>query len=205
MNFSANLVNEYRRIKKNHWAAEKSHFVRVVLPGSVMRVFAKNTRPLLIQRIEKVDLKALKRIKTHDDFKKQFELELKRVAAAIKATNERNPRVQPGYKWGHATKILCLYLRDIVLHSHYFSLDTSSRLSHFLYAPIDSVVIGRLRRLGVPVSFKRIKDIDTPNKFYYVQELLQQASDKAGVPAIWFDDNWAQRVQSADGRLNNTA
>ena len=49
-----------------------------------------------------------------------FYKELNGLARVIKATNPRNPRIHPGKKWGHGTKIMALYVRDIVLVSRYF-------------------------------------------------------------------------------------
>jgi len=107
--------------------------------------------------------------------------------------NRGNTRVYPGYKWGHSTKILCLFLRDIALHSHYFSDGKADRLSYYLYTPIDNIVIRELRRLGHAPAFRRIKEIDSSKKFYDVQDAIGEASSKIGVPRVWFDDIWAQR------------
>jgi len=43
------------------------------------------------------------------------------------------------------------------------------------------------------LPFKAIKEIDTTEKFYDVQELLGEAAAKVGVPRVWFDDNWGDR------------
>ena len=69
----------------------------------------------------------------------------------------------------------------------------AARISPWLYSPIDHVVINRLWKLHGPLPFWQIKGIDTPDKFYLVQDLLGQAAAKVGVSRVWFDDNWGDR------------
>ena len=42
-----------------------------------------------------------------------------------------------GYKWGHATKILTLYIREFVLNSRYFTDAQVQAILPWLYVPID--------------------------------------------------------------------
>jgi hypothetical protein len=51
----------------------------------------------------------------------------------------------------------------------------------------------RLRKLGVSLPFRQIKEIDSAEKFYRVQDLLEEVSAPTEVPRVWFDDNWASR------------
>ena len=50
-----------------------------------------------------------------------------------------------------------------------------------------------LKRCGVNLHVKKIKDINTPEKFYEIQGVLDQAARKVNTPRIWFDDNWVAR------------
>ena len=188
------LEQEYRRIAQRHWDAERHFFARVVLASSVMRVFRPGTRPRLFSALLRVELEPLKSLSSHHQFKEYFETELDRLSRVIAKTNKGNTRIYPGYKWGHGTKILCLFLRDVVLHSHYFSTGVAHRVSRLLYTPIDKVVIRRLKALGCVTEFKSIKDIDSPGKYFSVQSALQKAAAAVGIPRIWFDDNWGQRI-----------
>ena len=86
-----------------------------------------------------------------------------------------------------------LLMRDMVLSSRLFSDAEADRIAPWLYTPIDSIVIKRLRKLGVDPGFNLIKDIDTAEKFYGVHDVLGQAAKKVGVPRVWFDDNWGDR------------
>jgi len=51
----------------------------------------------------------------------------------------------------------------------------------------------RLTKLGYPLRFSSIKGIDSPEKFYGVQDMLAQAAAEVGVFRIWFDDIWGDR------------
>ena len=187
------FIGEYRRIKKHHWETERRFFASLNLPRSILRVFKPGTKHALFDALINVDINKLRAIRSQEQFRAYFERNLNHVARVINKTNRGNNRVYPGYKWGHGTKILCLFLRDTVLHSRYFSDSKAERLSNYLYVPIDSVVIEKLRKLGYAPPFRRIKDIDSSKKFYDLQDALVEASSQVGIPRIWFDDIWAER------------
>lgn len=188
------LRQEYKRIKKHHWESERHFFARVNLPSSIVRVFKAGTKKKIFKVLVNIDVKKLGTIRSQEKFRVYFEKNLSSLARVINKTNKGNNRVYPGYKWGHGTKILCLFLRDMVLHSHHFSDKVANRLSYYLYTPIDNVVIGRLEDLDVPIPFSSIKEIDSSKKFYDLQYALCKASSLVGVPRVWFDDNWAERL-----------
>jgi hypothetical protein len=188
------LEKEFLRIKSAHRKALKNTASRSVLGPSVMRVYARGTRNALMPVLaEEIDIDALTAIRHQEAFSRWFDTQLGRVARAIRPLNSRNDRIAPGAKWGHASKILTLFVRDLVLRSRYFTDKDARKISRFLHAPIDSIVIKRLRKLRVHLPFSRIKDIDSRKKFYDVQESLASAARKAGIPRVWFDDNWGDR------------
>ena len=187
------LRNEFREIRKDHWNAEQRFFARTVLGSSVIRVYQEDTKDFIMEALCKVDIEKLKKITSEAQYKEYFEKALNALAAVIKRTNKGNSRIYPGYKWGHATKILCLFLRDIVLHSRYLPDQQARRLSNWLYMPIDSVVMTRLKELGCRQPFNQINQIDTSAKFYDAQHLLKKAAKLEKVSPVWFDDNWANR------------
>jgi hypothetical protein len=187
------LITEFKRIKARHKRAICIRAARVVLGSSVIRVFNSDSKDRLLRILKGVNVSGLLNITSEKKFKNWFELELDRLGTAIEETNKDNNRIYPGYKWGHATKVLTLYVREVVLNSRYFTEEEVSKISPLLFVPIDSVAIRRLRKLGIKLSFSAIKDIDTPDKFYNVQRLLGEAALEVGVPRIWFDDNWGDR------------
>lgn len=187
------LTEEFQRISLMHRLALRKRAARIVLGPSVTRVFAKGTKKELLQILDDISIDEIVRVRNQEQFKAWFRAHLDRVARVVKRLNHHNERVTPGYKWGHATKVLILWIREVVLNSRYFDDATVKRVSPWLYAPIDSIVLNRLRTVGCTVPFQAIKDIDSAEKFYGLQELLGQAADRVGIPRVWFDDNWGDR------------
>lgn len=166
---------------------------RVTLGGSVIRVFEPGTKSDLLLALANLPIDDLPDI-SDVEFKHWFECQLAVIAKCINKRNKNNTRVQPGYKWGHATKVLTIYLREMVSHSRYFGDADAQRIEHLLYCPIDRITIASLKAVGHrPTGFERIKEIDTPRKFYGVQELLGRVAKQLDVPRVWFDDGWGDR------------
>ncbi len=126
------LEKEYGRIDEHHWDAERHFFARVVLPSSVMRVFYPDTREHVLKVLSRTNVEALRSIRSQEKYRTYFKKQLDRVARVISKTNRGNSRLCPGHKWGHGTKILCLFLRDMVLHSRYLPERTAERVSRYL-------------------------------------------------------------------------
>ena len=179
-------MEEFRRIKEEHPKALRMRAARVVLDGSVVRVFEKGTKAKLIPVLHGMQVDGLIELSDEGDFRRWFEGQLEMVASKIKEC-----RSHSGYQWGHATKILNLYLRELVLNSRYFAEEAAKRIEPWLYTPIDRIAIENLRRLGISLPFKYIKDIDSRDKFFDLQRELGRAAEQAGVPRVWLDDNWA--------------
>jgi hypothetical protein len=189
------LQDEFERIKRRHKKAICSRLARATIGPSIARVFAKGSVERMWRVLPDIPVDELLGLKEQEDFKRWFEKQLDKLATRIKETNSGNAAINldGGYKWGHATKILCLYLRDVVAHREYFASEDAARIMEWLYVPIDSINMARLRRCGVSLDFAKIKEVDTPDKFYSVQNALGEAAKSTGVPRIWFDDNWADR------------
>jgi hypothetical protein len=187
------LVAEFIRVKTDHVKALQARAARAILGASVMRVFAAETNDDVRPLLEQLPLQELTALKGELDYKVWFDAKTQLVANKLLIRNADNDRVNPGLRWGHATKILALFIRDMVLSSRLFSDAEAKRIAPWLYTPIDSIAMERMRRLGADLGFSLIKDIDTHDKFYGVQNALGDAARKVGVPRVWFDDNWGDR------------
>ncbi len=199
------LIHEFREIKRRHREALKKTAARVVLGPSVMRVYRKGTTDALRPVLAEVPIDELGRVRDQKHFSAWFDSQVHRITGVIARRNRNNPRIHPGLKWGHATKIMALFVRRLVLTSQYFPYRRARRLSFFLHCPIDGVVMLRLKKLGIRLRFKKIKDIDRRAKFYQVQKMLGRASAQCGVPRVWFDDNWGDRQEMPSVRRSPTA
>ena len=107
-------------------------------------MFHPGTKGALVDVLANVPIDDLTRLGSDVEFRNWFELQLDGVAETIRdhnwprASGRKNP---PGYKWGHATKVLALYLRDVVLYSRYFTEAEVDEVSPWLCCPIDGIVL----------------------------------------------------------------
>lgn len=190
------LMNAFRRIGKHHRNSLVRRSARIVLGPSVIRVFRPGTNRPLRAALEQTNLAPLATLRGAGEFESWYARELDRVARAILRTNPNNPRIQPGYKWGHAAKVLSLFVCEL-LNCRYFTEQVSKRLECLAYVPIDRIALGHLKRLGILGFDGSIKSIDSQAKFELIQGTLGRAAACAGVPRVWFDDLWL--VRSTDG------
>ncbi len=182
------LENEFRKIGKKHKEMLKKREATVCVGASTIRVFKPNVKNEIKKVLYKIDIDRLKAI-SKNDFRNWFEKNLKKVAKKIPhETSKRKKISDGGREWGYAAKILNLYLRGIVLGSHYFTYKQVEKIEKLLYVPIDSKIIGAVKE-RININFNKIKDVNR-NKFYKAQDALDEAALKAGVPRIWFDDKW---------------
>jgi hypothetical protein len=187
------FIAEFNRVKADHAKALQARAARTVLGPSVVRVFSAGTKDDVRPLLEKLPLQELLTLNGETAYKAWFDAKTQLVANKLRVRNADNERVNPGLRWGHATKILALFTREVVLCSRLFDDAEAKRIAPWLYTPIDSIAMKRLRRLGADPGFSHIKDIDTHDKFYWVQDALGEAARNVGVPRVWFDDNWVDR------------
>jgi hypothetical protein len=180
------LRHSRTRDSVRHWCA------RAATGSSVIRVFERGTKEDLLRTLLRVPIEAMPHIAGPRQFEEWFEGQLERLARVISSRNKANPRVNPGLKWGHAAKVLALYLRDVVLHSRFFTDAEVERVAPWLFVPVDSKVMERLSNLGVELPFTQIREIATKADFYVVQNLLAD-SCAPGIARVVFDDVWADR------------
>lgn len=193
------LEDEYRRIAVAHHAAIRIFTARSCIPASVTRVFNAGTKDSLVPLLARLPVDDLSDLDDEAAFRPWFTRQLDPVAGAILRLNpqESRPFIHPGYKWGHATKVLALFVRDLVLFSRYFTDEQVEKIAPLLYCPVDSIVIKRLRELGTPSGVYQISGIDSAQRFWHIQDLLGAAAATVGVPRVWFDDNWGDRDRDA--------
>jgi len=187
------LQERLETIQADHRRNILRRAARVTLGSSVLRVFAEGTKADVIEALLAIPVDVLLDLRTPRAFRKWFLPQLEAVARAIRRKNTAtNSRVGRGLKWGHGTKVLCLYLREVVENSRYFTDDQTARIAPLLFVPIDSIVMERLREDGVRLNFSQICEIDTARKFYGVQHALAAPASAVGVPRVWYDDAWAE-------------
>lgn len=197
---ASGLEGEYRRIASAHHVAIRRFTARSCIPASVTRVFNTGTKDALVPLLVRMPVDELTELVDEATSRQWFTHQLDPIAKTILRLNPpaTRPAIHPGYKWGHATKVLALYVRDLVLFSRYFQDDEVERIAPFLFCPVDSIVIKRLRELGATSGVYQISGIESPQRFWRIQDLLGAAAAKVGVPRVWFDDNWGDRDRRPD-------
>lgn len=186
------LAQRYLDLAKTDRNATVLRVAKIVTGASVVRVFDKGTARRLVDALVLLDLEKFAQCKTDEEFDKFFFLSLDQIDEAIDKRSRRNDLLGEGRKWGHASKVLCLFLRDLVLYSRYFRDDEVRRLQNLLYMPLDSVVMKHLRSCGVSIKARQIKDISSCDEFQEIQRIFTVAAKHANVPRILFDNVWSQ-------------
>lgn len=190
---AVSLTSEFARIRENHRKAILRTVARAALPGSVGRVFMPGTKSALVDLLPNLPVDRLREFSEQTHYREWFEAALEPVSNTILGLNPPGPRsgIHPGYKWGHGTKVLSLFVRDLVLFSRYFIDDEARRLERWLYCPVDGIVIDRLRRVGFDPGVTLIREIEEAS-FWRIQDSLSEAAATTGVPPVWFDDVWSE-------------
>ena len=94
---------------------------------------------------------------------------------------------ESGLRYGHATKILNIYIGLLVFYSTYFDPKQVNTVKHFFHVPLDSKVFKDLRRCSVKNVPKTIKDIDETS-YYRLQKLIREAALKQNLPPFYLDE-----------------
>ena len=190
---SHELEEEFRRIQEHHREALVLAVARMSLPGSITRVFRKGTKDTLLGTLVRLPVGEMTSLTDGDAFDRWYEARLETVASAILRGNPDMPgsRIHPGYKWGHAAKILSVFLHNLVSYSRYFSDEDAARIEPLLHCPIDGIILKRLKDIGAPQPWSLILQLDSPDRYRLLQSELCVAAAAVGVPRVWLDDNWA--------------
>jgi hypothetical protein len=191
------LTTEYARVRDVHSRSLVRFTVRSALPASVIRGMAPGTKAALTARLEHIPVDELLSIEAEPAYRGWFEAQLDPLGRIIRRLSPPNvkPRLYPGYKWGHAAKVLSLFVRDLVLRSRYFRDEDADRIAPMLCCPIDGVVLKRLKQIGVGVGVERIYQVDSKRLYWSIQDQLEAAARSVSVPRVWFDDVWGDRTR----------
>jgi hypothetical protein len=101
----------------------------------------------------------------------------------MKRRRDKNPDRDP--RWGHAAKILCLFVREAVVFRRALGDKAARNIEPFLYVPLDSEVIKRARKYKMRLKCSAIYEV-SERGFFEFQNELDQA--KGHAHRIWFDD-----------------
>lgn len=197
---SKKLVENFREIKIRQKDSAIKRTALVTLGASLIRVFEKKTKEDLLEVLGSVPIADLRKINSESKFETFYKLQLNRIERAVLKRNAKNKKLGKGLKWGHCTKVLSIFLREIVLRSRIFPDTRVDQLKPFLYAPLDSKVLRRLRKCGLAKVPHKINKLKTARQFWELQESIRKAAKEAGTFAIYLDDVW---VEDTDQNASN--
>ena len=198
------LITKFKELQADERHAMLARQTKAMLGPSVVRVFKKDTKKDVAPALLKLDLLRLERCREQGQFDQFYFSALNKVDAAVLIRNSKNRRIGKGHKWGHAAKVLSLYLRGVVLHTRYFDDKTAGRLKKWLYVPVDRVVIKALRQCDVKLPARSIKGIDSKAKFLKFQKPLTIAAEQAHAARLVFDDVWSSNRAGGEPNPNGS-
>lgn len=182
------LEHKLKQQARQEQASIVTRKVRTCVGASTWRALANNTKLDVTPILQTVDLNRFRACNTETEYRRFFCDELSRVDRAVR---RKNSKVQ-GRKWGYSAKILCLFLRGMVLHTRYFDDKNMARLKRFLYVPVDRIVLKEIRKMGLNPGSRAIKTM-TKDTFWSIQKWLIEAASNVKVSPVIFDDVWSDR------------
>ncbi len=193
---------EFTRIKESHRQAVRETVARMSLPGSITRVFKSGTKADLMGALLDVPVDELPSIRDEKAFQSWFEKRLEIFAEVILERNRvaEGSRIHPGYKWGHGAKVLSVYLHNLVSYSRYFTDEEAAQIEPLLCCPIDGLALERLTLVGARQDWTLIRELHSSDAYWRLQDTLAASARRAGVPRVWFDDNWGSRSEEKPSR-----
>jgi hypothetical protein len=186
------ITKEFLLRHKRSQGAPRYWAARDATGASVIRVFAKETKPALLKQLVQLPVDDIRSIRTKKDFEDWFVAQLLEIASTLETKNRTNKRVQPGLIWGHGAKVLAIYVRSLVLRSRYFPDQVADRVKPWLFVPVDGRLMKKLKACGERLPFTKIREIATRDDFDFVQNLLAKHCPSE-VSRVVFDDSWADR------------
>ena len=90
------LLAAFVAIRDGERHAVKSRSAREVLGSSVIRVFARDTKPVLLEQLLRVDMDMLPLVTSEAAYRGWFIMELDALARVIKRCNPDRPGIYPG-------------------------------------------------------------------------------------------------------------
>jgi hypothetical protein len=188
-------ISEIFNILKNENSYKpyiKKRIIKIILGSSVIRALPPKSKPSLMTCLDSIALKQLHEVNSQETFDIWHKKQVSKVEACLVKCNAKSQRFEKDEQlFGHAIKVLNLFMGHLVLNSEYFSQEVKARTKYLLHVPLDSKVFSALKNepgLNVP---KYIKSL-TPGTYQAIQKKIREFATKANLPSIYLDDYaWA--------------
>lgn len=165
-----------------------SRVAKVTLGSSVIRTFKSGTKEHLESALKKIDLDSLKLVKSKEQYDAWHLVQLNAVSKALSKTEGNGVKLGKGIKWGHAAKVLNIFIALLVFYSPVFEgYKNIGIIKNYLHAPFDSKVFKKLKELGVKDVPTSIKSIDLV-RYRYLQNVIYSAARNTRVSPFLLDE-----------------
>ncbi len=171
-----------------HKGLIKKRIIKIILGSSVIRALPAGTKPILMPCLESLPVYELLKTNSQKAFNIWHKKQVAKVKKCLIRCNKESKRFDKDEQlFGHAAKILNLFLSHLVLYSAYFSQHVIIKTKYFLHVPLDRNVfsaIGVDESLKAPTSIKSLKS----KTYYLIQDAIRESAAKSDLPAIYFDE-----------------
>jgi hypothetical protein len=159
----------------------------VVEKGAMARLFKKGTNEGLQRAVcERLRFDRVKSFATRDDFDAWHS-----SVVADGCWAAFTDRGIEEVRWGHFAKLINIILYELVANNELVGDGEAKRLRQWLHVPIDQKVLGWLRSLQKGVRLPRKLVGMKGSDYRAIQQAMRDEADKRGIPAIWFEDAYA--------------
>ncbi len=168
-----------------------NRIIKIILGSSVIRAFSKGTKPLLMKGLKAIPINEIDQLTTQTEFDSWHKSQVGKIQTILVRGDKETARFGNGELYGHAAKVVNLYIGHLLLFSQYFKKVTINRVKHFLHVPLDRKVFIALKGEKSIIVPKSIKEL-IPGTYDSIQNAIRKHALNAGLPAIYFDEYaWA--------------
>src|SRR5688572_7715832 len=167
----------------------KKRICKIVLGSSVIRVFVEGTKYSLLKCLDNIPIDEVIKIQSQTAYDKWHYKQVNKVYICLKSQRGNTKRIDndEGLKFGHATKIVNLFIGHLIFYSPYFKKKHTKCVYNFLHVPLDSKVFDALRVCSEQQVPSTIKEV-TKETYYSIQEEIRQHAVAYKIPPLCFDD-----------------
>ena len=104
-----------------------NRIIKIILGSSVIRAFSKGTKPLLMKGLKAIPINEIDQLTTQTEFDSWHKSQVGKIQTILVRGDKETARFGNGELYGHAAKVVNLYIGHLLLFSQYFKKVTINR------------------------------------------------------------------------------
>lgn len=171
----------------------KLRVIKIILSGSVIRVFSAGSKRKLNDCLSRMNVDGLLKVRNQTEYDKWLHSKVNKIYKTLAQDPQNLYRLSSnGMRWGHSTKIFNLFIGHLLFYSPYFNVQPElKKIQYFLHVPLDKKVFKALKQCNVAGVPKTIKNVDA-KAYKNMQAILREEGQIHKVPPLYFDEYaWA--------------